>query len=128
MAWIKTVGCNCPGCGADPCDDTCCTMSQIDKFQCTDGSATITNVYDVSADFGGISKDITVEFVVDFTGGSASLSVEADGVEIYNSGCIDGSNSQVVSVPADTANLTAIVVQNCSGVWVDNCWTYQLAC
>lgn len=119
--FIKAL--NCTGCPVSPC----CDIDEFETDNGSDGPETYTFNYDVSA-FTGSSISIYFEFLVIFPDGYASLELEADGVQIYGTGCVNPGDDSIVVVPAGTNTLSAIVTQECSGEWIENAWELSITC
>lgn len=125
MPWLKTVGCDCPECGDDPCDPGCpCTFFATD--QDVDSR---TDIYDVTGQFI-ISHDLSIQVAVDASVfASASFEVFADGVSVYSSGClVSTGDSTVVSIPAGTTEISITIVTVCGGGDPTPAWDYVLEC
>lgn len=107
MGWFKTVGCDCPECGPDPCTAGCaCTFEET--FTTTVGfEGTTGDTWDVTGQFI-IEQDL--EIICANTGATRQVIVKADGVTIYDSGSTSGGISTVVAVPAGTTSLQLVLI------------------
>lgn len=133
MAWLKTVGCDCPECGPDPCTAGCaCSFNANDAVQVGHD-----DTYDWTS-VNAIDHDISVA-VTNYAPCDAPISapyyyriqIDADGVSIYDSGCITGNLSTSTTVPAGTLALRIRVTPYCTAVdcaefggagdWAVNC-------
>lgn len=117
MAWLKTVGCNCPECGPDPCTPGCfCEIAPNDSLQIA-----VDDHYDVSG-CSPVDRELTVE-VYSYSACAGPtpnytyrIQIFADAVSIYDSGCTTGNISLVgVTMPAGTSDLNIVVTPFCTG-------------
>lgn len=128
MAFLKNAGCECAECGPDPCTSGCCAFATGEVF----GNTSASDVYDVTGDFA-LERDISIVWEVG-PGGSnyARLQVFADGIEIYNSGCVNaagGSPLPTATVPAGTEEITITVTAGCDGgSYSELGWRYSISC
>jgi hypothetical protein len=128
--FIITTDCDC-GCGS-PCAGACCTISEGDLTTTifdSDNPGEKTNTYDVTGQF---PADADVEFYFDtgFSDCYAEFVVKANGVTIYDSGCVaDASGStHIITVPGGTTSLSVTVTWGCSGTWIECGWLYTIDC
>lgn len=56
------------------------------------------------------------------------LRIYADGVEIYNSGCIGGRVTPTVNVPGGTINVDVYVDPRCEGGSASTLWVLEITC
>lgn len=112
--YIKSIGCDCPECGADTCDTGCaCDFAANIEF---DGDDT----YDVTGQFI-VEKSLSVTQAswtcAFFSGGvhtgSSQIKVYANSVLIYDSGCVSGAITAIVTVPSGTTSLRLVHVDDC---------------
>lgn len=127
MAFLKNAGCECAECGPDPCTSGCCAFSTGEVF----GNTSASDVYDVTGDFA-LERDIIISWSLGPGGTNyARLQVFADGVEIYNSGCVNAGPgaSENATVPAGTLEITVTVTADCDGGGAPELgWSYQILC
>lgn len=95
-----------------------------------DGPGTDVFTWDVSAYFG-LLHTLSVSFVVswppiDPQGARAELF--ADGVRIWDSGCVTTSASTSVGVPAGTAEIRLVVTRGCFDDFYEATWQCTLTC
>jgi hypothetical protein len=108
-------------------DSPCCEIDESGFDDGSDGPDTRTDNYNVSAQTGS-NLFVFVQFSIGFTDGFARLQLKADGVEIYNSGCTNTGDTDIVMVPSGTTTLSAVITQECSGTWEENSWEYFISC
>jgi hypothetical protein len=104
MPWLKTVGCECPGCGTEPCDPGCDCIWDYGLNACDD----IEEFFLVDNCFYH-DRDLSIDFdVALFTGNTAAAEIYIDGSLAYSTGCIAGgtSISDVITIPAGTTDLS----------------------
>lgn len=108
MPWLKTVGCDCPECGPDPCTAGCaCTFHNI--YVTAEGTVGIITEHASAGSNFIVSHSVDIEIQID--AGTLTFDLYADGVLIYSSGVITvGTTFGSATVPAGTATLTAVWV------------------
>ena len=119
--WIPALGCECTECGPDPCTPGCACTFTASEFGDTGGSY----VYDVTGQFV-FESDLSITFVAPAPTATARLQVYADGVSVYDSGCISTGASATVAIPAGTTEIEAVVTI-CVSTGEDD-WSFDLAC
>ncbi len=118
--FIKQVGCECEECGPSPCESDCGCLFYYGDTGTTDAYAS----FDVTGEFlteQGVSWDVDI-------GGGASITVYADGVLVYSTGCqTDFFDSTVITIPAGTTTL-AVQVSYCDEEPHSIEWAWLLEC
>lgn len=126
--FIKSVGCDCPECGPDPCTaGGCFCDGGLTAFATSAGTDS-----DSRATYGSFLVD--TEVYLEFGIGpevcsKARLTIKADGVTIYDSGCLTyGSYTDSVTVPAGTALLELIVDAGCDSACAESACLVTVDC
>lgn len=124
--WLRMVDCACAECGSGPCNSGCCTFFASEFGGDAGNGVTTSYSYNVASQFS-VSHDLSITFFPPPPALAAQLEVFADGVLLYDSGCVNGSNvSNTVSVPANTVSIVANVTECTAGP--ENEWAFDLAC
>ncbi len=103
--FIRSVGCDCPECGPDPCTAGCdCTFNE--QANTTDGSTgTVSEDFAAGSNFV-IAHTVYIDVVID--SGVLVFNLYADAVLVYTTGSIGaGTTSGSASIPAGTTTITA---------------------
>ena len=120
--WLKTAGCECAVCGPDPCTAGSCLCNLT--LSTSGGDEGYTHDFDASSDFV-TARDIYIDFesytVKD------QLLIYADGVLVYDSGCIGAHVTPTVTIPAGTLIVTVTIVPNCEGT-IGTAWDLYITC
>ena len=109
MAYLKTVGCDCPECPPDPCDPGCeCTLFYEESV-----SGDFSDAIDVTGQFL-VAQDIQITINPDVLS-SGRLIVTA-GAASWDSGCVPGGapSSTVITVPGGTTTITVDLTYGCA--------------
>ena len=118
--WLRTTNCACAGCGPSNCAPPfCCT-----NLDTSGGDAGYYAVYNVTGQFSS-TTNINVFFETYTI--KDRLVIAADGVNLYDSGCISGNVSPVVGIPGGTLNVSINVLANCEGT-NGTAWVLQISC
>lgn len=111
--------CACPS----PCDAMCFCNLTLDT---AGGESGYDETFDVTDDFVA-DRDIYVDFEAYSI--KDQLLIDADGVNIYDSGCISGNVTATVTVPAGTTSARVQVLAHCdAGQPGTTAWTLSIAC
>lgn len=122
MPWLKTVGCDCPECGPDPCTAGCyCDFNYSDAQ-----SAAFSTTFDVTGQFI-TTHDVLFEYSVNpFSGSEWIFEITVGGVSVFSTGCLNGvGGSTTISVPAGTTEI-GINIVDCGTEPGD--WEAALSC
>ena len=122
MPWLKTVGCECPECGPDPCTTACCSLDIGDQ-----SAGDTVDTYDVTGKFT-VDHSIFIRVTADAGGGAtARFQVAFNGSTLYDSGCISSSSaSTTVTGPSGTTSIVVTITAPCSGG--TSGWDYVICC
>ena len=130
MPWLKTVGCECPECGPDPCTEGCaCDLGVVSLG--TSGSGSPTDTYDVTGKFtyahamflratiSGPAGAITCRFRFSFNGSV-----------LYDTGYVTSTGTSLSTTVSGPAGTTSIAVQiECDRTPYDEGgWDYVVCC
>jgi hypothetical protein len=120
--WLKTVGCECDECGTTACATDACLCSL--DLNTSGGDAGYDHTFDTTGDFTS-TRDIYPDFqsytVKD------QLLIYANGVLVYDSGCIGAHVTPTVSIASGTTSVRVQVVPNCEGT-VGTAWLLSITC
>jgi hypothetical protein len=123
MPWLKTVGCDCPDCGPDPCTPGClCTFAET-----AGGTASDDITWDVTGQFI-IEHDINYLFAGEVDPGNYRLQILADGVTLFDSGCVTDPGGGILTIPAGTTSLRIIITVGCGGTPEAPDWFVEIGC
>ena len=120
--WLKTVDCECAGCGSTPCSvDECLCAVDLNTSGGDDG---YDHTFDTTGDFTS-ARDVYVDFqsytVKD------QLRIYANGTLVYDSGCIGAHVTPTVSIPSGTTSVRVEVVPNCDS-GSGTAWILSITC
>lgn len=125
MPWLKQVGCECEECGPDPCTSGCETFCNL-SLDTAGGESGYDQTFDVTGDFGS-ARNIFIDFEA-FTI-KDQLLIDANGVNIYDSGCIGGNVTPTVLVPAATTSARVRIIPHCDPLQEGaTAWTLTITC
>ena len=125
MAWLKTVGCQCPECGPDPCTPGCpCNVSEIHSG----GNEGFDQTFDLNSSGHplGAAASLDVDYDFDVVV-SDQIQVYIDGVLEYDSGCVLGTGGTTIALPAGAETVRVVITAQCAGSG-DTEWSFSLAC
>ena len=118
--WLRTTDCACAGCGPSLCASPfCCT-----NLDTSGSDAGYYATYNVTGQFVS-STNVNVFFEAYTI--KDRLTLVANGSNIYDSGCISGNVSPVVTIPAGTNSIAINVIADCDG-GTDTVWVLQISC
>lgn len=123
MPWLKTVGCDCPDCGVDPCTPGCQCVFAYDDSQ----GAAFSTTFDVTGEFI-TGHDLRFEYDTRGESGSSwNFEITIDGVTAYSTGCVyQNTGVHVLSVPAGTIEI-GFIITDCSGTEIGG-WLIDANC
>lgn len=131
MDYFKNSDCDCPGCRAAPCDVGCPCDVVISQF----GTAGYDSYLNVRSGAGDpllrpatLSIDFDAFTVADRLQIIIASAVDTDVGLIYDSGCISGSVSTSVLLPAGVQRLEVIVIHDCEATGDFSSWQLDLSC
>jgi hypothetical protein len=126
VAFLKTGSDACDSCAEFACG--CCISTTFSETRTVDG-------YDVWNSYVYLQgKPMLCSLVLEFqidppdAGLFARVTVDADSVEIYDSGCINPGALVTLTPPQGTYELAITVEQECSGTWAEAGWSWELRC
>ena len=127
MGWFKTVGCECSECGPDACTPGEC-ICNLD-LNTAGGEAGYDQNFDVTGDFVS-ARDIYPVFE-SFTV-KDQLIIDADGVNVYDSGCVGTVGTPLtptITIPGGTTSVRVRVIPHCDpGDSGETAWTLAITC
>jgi hypothetical protein len=126
MAFLKTVGCECPDCGPDECTGGCpCDVSVSDTGVNVGYDQTFN--LNSSGDPLGNDASLVIDYDMD-TVIADQMRVYIDGVLAYDSGCVLNTGGTTITVPAGSTTVRVVIIDDCTAVGLGTNWAFSIAC